>query len=904
MISVSGVDEFYSSLLLMSHPNRNPSSPHRLDTTATFFDQLKFTLENYRAPALIGAESPLAQPYFLGQALHGLAEATTYVGRGSVLCRELERAVATLWQGELPAERATLLQAALQAKEETGLCDRYYYLLLDLTYFHRYFPAPRNQSEIYGEVLHVSRATYDRHLREAIQRLGKMLLLRLQPTIHLEQPILHTNLIGRDALCQDALAALQAGKSVYLCGASGIGKTTVGVALTEQWSTPAVFWFTVRFSLNDQLTSLVFALGNFLHQQGVSRLWLQLIADGGVMKDANLALELTRADLAELAVTPLLCFDEIDLLRPVDPEAETVQHTQFLAFIEGLQGHAPLLLMGQRNVLASDVVHTLARLSVAETADWLTEAGIPFTPAHLARLDSYTGGNPRLLALCLALCRTIQPISAVTLPIVLDQLPRTAALTPIWQRLQQRLDKTERGLLQALAVFRGPAPRDAWGDASLREGSGASSTNNEPLVERLINYQLIHENGNGGIALLPALREVIYMQLLVEKREELHRQAGHIRAARGEYTAAAYHYQRAGQPEVAIAIWQPNADQEIRRGQAAAALAIFQQISSHRLPENLVPPLHLLRSQLYQLCGQSRQALEEVDQIKHKPDAWLVEAAAVSGDALRTMGETDAALDRYGEGLAAAARLLQQSTWLYAKRGTVYIQRRELHQARREALMARYRLENVEGAIQGASGNYSAARQHYLNALATAEMLDDKTGIALVQRNLGVLAGHQDDIESAVYYHQQALNFYEQIGDHVSAEEVRSNLAGAYVQFKQFLAALQPAQHALTFFEARHNSYWIAQNTSNLATVYFELGDFAQAQQYAERTLEQEEPQSYPYALFTLGQVYHAQQRWGEAAAYFERVRQIAQQTEDNFLLEQLNTIVIQPERVQAGHQR
>lgn len=157
MIAVSAVDEFYPSfLLIMSHSNRNPSSHHRLDTTASFFDQLKFTLENYRTPALIGAESPLAQPYFLGQVLHGMAEATTGIGRGTVLCRELERAVAALWQGALPADGNALLQTALQAKEESGLCDRYYYLLLDLTYFHRFFAAPRNQSEVYGEVLHVS----------------------------------------------------------------------------------------------------------------------------------------------------------------------------------------------------------------------------------------------------------------------------------------------------------------------------------------------------------------------------------------------------------------------------------------------------------------------------------------------------------------------------------------------------------------------------------------------------------------------------------------------------------------------------------------------------------------------------------------------------------------------------
>jgi tetratricopeptide (TPR) repeat protein len=200
-------------------------------------------------------------------------------------------------------------------------------------------------------------------------------------------------------------------------------------------------------------------------------------------------------------------------------------------------------------------------------------------------------------------------------------------------------------------------------------------------------------------------------------------------------------------------------------------------------------------------------------------------------------------------------------------------------------------LENLEGTIHETTGNYMTAREHYLNALQAAELLDDKVGLALVQRNLGVLAAHQADEENAIHYHQLALAFYEEIGDRVNAEEVRSNLAGVYVQFQAFTEAIEPAKKALTFFSARQNSYWVAQNTSNLATVYFELSDFEQAQLYAERTLAQEEPQSYPYALFTLGQIYRAQQRWSDADAHFDRARQIAQQTEDNFLLAQLTEI-------------
>lgn len=881
----------------MPHPHRSQSNEIETQSASTFYDQLKFALENLAAPTQLGKESPLAQPYFLGPVTNYQGDATTNFGRGTMLGTALEQAATALWEGSLPAEAQQLLEDALAAKDERGFCDQYHYLLLDLTYFHRFFPPPAKQSEIYGDVLHVSRATYDRHLREAIRRLGELLLLRLQPTLHVEQPIEQPPLFGRSALQTEIYTDLQSQRSVYLCGASGSGKTALGATVADEWMTPAVFWFTVRPTLNDQLTSLLFALGNFLHQQGSSRLWLQLIANAGAMKDANLALELARTDLAELALTPLLCFDEIDLLRPLNIETEEPQHTQFLAFLDGLQGHSALLFMGQRPILSCDVVHRLNRLSQVELAEWLAAEQITFSPVVLEKLDTYTAGNPRLIALCLTLYRTQQAQAAaqiVSLEQVVAQLPHTPALGPLWQRLQQRLNRPELQLLQALSVFRSAAPHDAW----LLPSVATTTVPNADIanaLQQLHRYQLIQTDRQGGITLLPALRDVIYGQLTVERREELHGQAGSIRAVRGEYTAAAYHYFCAGQPVDAIVLWEQNYEQEVRRGQATAALAIFEQISGNRLPDALARKLRLLRGRLYQLGGSSAAALTEIEPIA--PDAAeAIGAATVGGDALRTLGQTDAALAKYGEGLAAAAYLLQQTTWLHAKRGTVHLQQRELNDARREALHARYCLENLEGAIQETTGNYRVARQHYLQALEAAELLDDKVGLALVQRNLGVLAAHQDDQKNAIHYHEQALAFYEEIGDRVNAEEVRSNLAGVYVQFKEFAAAVTPAQRALAFFTARQNSYWVAQNTSNLATVHFELGDYEEARRYAERTLEQEEPQSYPYAFFTLGQIYQAQQQWAEAKVYFDRVRQIAQQTEDHFLLAQLEAVMEQPE--------
>ena len=87
-------------------------------------------------------------------------------------------------------------EAAMQ-----GQGDRYYCLILELNYRRRcYKPAPKNQAEIYNDILHISRPSHDRHLAQAVERLGALLLQRLRPTIRPEQPTLPMHLIGRDDL--------------------------------------------------------------------------------------------------------------------------------------------------------------------------------------------------------------------------------------------------------------------------------------------------------------------------------------------------------------------------------------------------------------------------------------------------------------------------------------------------------------------------------------------------------------------------------------------------------------------------------------------------------------------------------------------------------------------------------
>jgi hypothetical protein len=196
--------------------------PSKLTTrSATFYDHLKQALELINTPSALGSQSPLATPYVLGDALQGFEASAT--GRGQALAALIQRATEHLWGGPLPHDGQTLFNTALGESVPGG---RYNCLVLELNYFKQcYRPIPKNQVEIYTDILHISRPTHDRHLRTAIEHLATVVLQQLRPALHLEQPILPPTLIGREVLLSQIAQDMQAGKTISLTGHSGVGKT-------------------------------------------------------------------------------------------------------------------------------------------------------------------------------------------------------------------------------------------------------------------------------------------------------------------------------------------------------------------------------------------------------------------------------------------------------------------------------------------------------------------------------------------------------------------------------------------------------------------------------------------------------------------------------------------------------
>jgi tetratricopeptide (TPR) repeat protein len=838
------------------------------DVTLTLFERhVKEALRLYDRPERLGGESPLASPYVLGRTLVDLPRPVTERARGVVLCSELRAAACQLWRGKPPTTRAEMLEAIASARRNPE-DPHYSYVVLELRAFHECI-TPNRTSDIWEQphLLPGSKSQHYRDFDAAVKRVAALLLDRLRPALRPERPRPPEVLYGYDRQLAILAGALERGASVAISGPGGVGKTSIAALALAHLQHQRVFWYTLRPGFNDRVSSLLFALGAFLHEQGASNLWQYLMTSNGVVGDLNLAAGLLRQDCSQLGDRPLLfCLDDLEHLSAGDLAPSAPAHAQLLSLIDELRAVAPMLLIGQRGLPASDVHLELSGLDIAHAERFWSDAGVELPREEALRLHQYSGGNPRILTLLLALKRMGEDL-------VLEGDGATAIspLLPAFERLWQRLHSEERRALQRLSVYQSYAPDDL-----LPPGTLAS-------LERL---RLIERDGEGGVTLLPALAPIVRRGLSPELREQLHGDAAIAHLERGEYTSAAYHFAQGNQENRAVQAWFPQRRQAIARGEGEAARQIFSELSRQRLHAGERKALDVLRAELRQLGGELDQGLRELEQADWNDES---EAGArlwmLRGELQDALGYPDQALASFAEGIRVTSRMLGQLAVLHQRRGLLYYRRRNLAASWGEIHRAQFDLEVLRGLVRTEEGAYDDALEAYQRASELAEQLDDDLLRAQAARQLAAVWGRRERLDQVVTHAARALAIYERLGDQVNLEKMRSNLSAVYVQTRQPREALAAGLPAYEFFQAVRDPYFAAATGANLAEASFELGDYESATRYAREVLALGDRHAAPYACYTLGQIAMACQDTAGAVEWFGDSMRRAQLNDDPYMV-------------------
>lgn len=847
-----------------------------------FYTFLGASLKKYHNPAWLGQHSPLASTYFLGTHLHH--KATLPLERGKILQKLLLEAAADLWGGALPTTRQQLVQEVDQERAEAGnQGSRYFFYLLELYYFRQYFSPnmrpTRNMRDV-AFFVNVGESSLYVHLPRAREELGKRLLKRINPTFRPEMPQAVTMLVGREAILQDCLAALGRGQSVTLSGMGGMGKTTLGMGIQAAWPTRTTFWYTIRPTFNDQRNSLLFALAHFLYEQGQASLWSYLqgrVAQLGGEDVAQplsgheadeLILGLLREDLHQLAAQrPLMCFDEVDRLQLVEGSPHYEQHLGIVELLDVLKQAAAVVLIGQRPLIDTPVHYPLHSLTLADFQLLLEKAGVVLTETAVSQLHQFTNGNPRLLLLVIALYQEGEDI------LTLWQQEKTADLGILFNRLWQRLGNDERQMMLNLSVFRQPVAQDGWPGL-------------ETAVSHLVERQLVARDQTGSILLQPIYSwHIYYHELTQTQRQQLHNQAAHLRASWGEYTAAAYHFWKAEAYVNAFQVWYSHYEQEIQRGQAAAARSIFSQMTPRHLQGAFAAELAHLQMVLDSLEGSLRQVVTRVDTVAWPEDAELTAVVrAEAGMHHHWLGNIEAATTQYDAALSTIARLTHKATYVYFQKGHMALRQRTITAAVQAAHHIHYEHERLQGFIAFGTGEFEQAIAHYQEALHLAETINDVGKQATVHYYLALLAGRRAQLDTARHHAQHYMDYCRQTGDRLQLEVMRAELAGMHLMIQDYKTAVDLGEPAFTFFERVQHRGMLSPLCANLAEAYLGLGDLSRARWFANRVFQDEQTSEFPHAAYTLGLIHRQENNDLLAIHVFNEGIRVANQNEDKFM--------------------
>ena len=502
------------------------------------------------------------------------------------------------------------------------------------------------------------------------------------------------------------------------------------------------------------------------------------------------------------------------------------------------------------SALETHHVHTLLR-------DLLGPHEAP--ESFVERLRAITGGNPLFVTESVRYLQAegrLDP-ETDTYPTDLSALDPPAAVERAIDHRLDRLDEDGRRAVEAAAVI---------GDGVRLDLLAAVTALSEPdlrdYVDLLVESRLLERTAEDRLGFRGEfVRDTVLAGVVEERRRQLHAVvAGAIPAtydgdAGDRYGRLAHHYERAGDPERALAYFDRAAEQatdvyavEAARDSYRRALDVAEDLGWDATMVDLYE--RLARLERHVASFEAAEAC--LDAAAERTDDPAARARIANQRCLlyTHRGAYDEAIERADHGLSIAGaapsahrcRLVGQRGWVRMVRGDLEAAREDFETERALATElgdpsllgdAHHHL----GSVDLVAGAFEDGIEHMQRAVEERAATDDDRGLSASLNNLSALYWKAGDLEAARDAVERALALTRERNDHATAARTTVNL-GLYVEksgdWETAVEHYRESLATVTELDVRQTE---AVARENLGSVHLRRGDLTAAREELERAL-------------------------------------------------------------------
>jgi len=665
--------------------------------------------------------------------------------------------------------------------------------------------------------------------------------------VRLESIPRSNNFIGRQKELDEYQRKLDSQNIVVIGGTAGVGKTMLGAQIVALQTQRKAFWHTFHAGLNNNLESVIWALGGFLAANQDNT--LQRFLDLNVEKlkeegyQLNHAINLLIYSLEQGSY--LLCFDDFQAAD----EDEKI-NSLFQIFSDRLQNTKVIVMSRSRPRFADAIgldYEPLSGLNQEDAKALLHRANIHLSSELFDKLYAQTLGNPKLLELFITWMEN-KNWESDEISDFIDGAFGERVEEYLVRNVYETLSPEEQRVLKAISIFRSPIDEEAIGEILAEE----NIEDVDRVLDALVRKYAVQQSDYGEKYLHSLLGEFCYDRLRTDVpfRTRLHKNAGRYYYGIEDYLEAAHHYFEAKEYRKSAETIIDNLEQLIYAGQSTAILGQLSKLGSQMLDPATWASVCIAKGDACMIAGEyddaiaSYQAVLEITSFRLNPRK-AADVQRKIGEGYDRKGQYSEALDHYLAGIqmlgddasVEMARIYGRLSRIYAHQGEYEKAIESARQGLKIVKGTTYEKETADcydaiGLIYLRKGDYDRAIEHHNKALEARERIGDRLGLAGSYIKLGIAYKSKGEYDTALEYYTKGLTASHEIGDIIRIAVSHGELGFVQDVKGNYDQAIWHYNRALPLFQRLGNKRLEAITHNNLGEVYRSKSEYGQAMEH------------------------------------------------------------------------